>query len=120
MLIFIFRCQISKCAALQGARFNFLTRQHMCQPITVFLLQHCWGFPYCFSLMEGGGRRLREKVRSHNLNPSILQTAPRIIYSAKELSVLFLFFYPTVSSLQQGVGGEVQFHSCLTSVLDRS
>lgn len=43
---------------------------------------------------------MHEKVQSHNLNPHVLQTAPRINSSIKELSVLFSFFYPTVSSLQ--------------------
>jgi hypothetical protein len=50
--------------------------------------------------MGGGGRSLHEKVQSHNLNPCVLQTASRYNSSAKELSVLFSFFYPTVSSLQ--------------------
>lgn len=100
MLIITFWCQISKCVALQGARFNFLMRQHMCQPITDFLLQQFWVFSYCFSLMGGGNRSLHEKVQSRNLNTCILQTAPRINSSANELSVLFLFSYPTVSSLQ--------------------
>jgi hypothetical protein len=97
MLIFIFWHQMRKCTALQGAKFSFLTRQYMCQPIMAILLQQCWGFSYCFSFMGGGGKSLHKKVQSHNLNPCVLQTILVINSSAKELS--FLFSYCILQSL---------------------
>jgi hypothetical protein len=64
MLIFTFWCQMSKCAALQGKRFIFLTRQQMCQPITAFLLQQCWGFFLLFFFNREGVRVCMEKFNS--------------------------------------------------------